>query len=79
MKTAWTSGLNKEKADEIRNDFQAAGVLRERLTTIVQKKIDSTNKDRVLKDSYETPSWPYLQADSNGYIRALEEIRSILE
>lgn len=79
MKTCWTAGLTKEKAEEIRQDFNSSGVLRERLDEIIAKKIASSNRDRTLKNTYDSPNWAYIQADSIGYERALEEIRSILK
>jgi len=79
MKVCWTKGLSPEKKEEVRSDFQASGALRERLASILQEKIDASRKASILKDSYESPNWAYLQADINGFVRALEEIQSILK
>lgn len=79
MKLAWTKGLSAEQKAIIKAEFEATGILRERLSAIVRSKIESSRKDATLKSSYENPNWAYLQADNVGFTRALEEILSILE
>lgn len=79
MKTVWTNGLSTQQKEEMRADFLSAGRLRERGIEIARKKIETARKSSILKDSYESPNWALLQADSCGYIRALEEIISILD
>lgn len=79
MKLAWTKGLSVEQKAIIKAEFDATGILRERLSAIVRSKIESARKDATLKSSYDNVNWPYLQADSVGFVRALEEILSILE
>lgn len=79
MKTAWTAGLKEQEKKEVIEDFKASPALRARLTQMLTKKIDSERGSSLSKISYDSPSWPYLQADTNGYERALREVISLLE
>jgi len=79
MKTTWTKGLNEQQKEEITSSFRSAGRLRERMREIVVEKLRENSKTRVSKSSFENPSWPYFQAESNGYERAMDEILSLLE
>lgn len=79
MKITWTKGLSPEKKEEMKRDFQAAALLRERLTELLRDKSEVTRKGTINKDSYNNSNWAYLQADAVGYQRALEEVISLLE
>lgn len=78
MKITWTKGLSPEKKEEIKRDFLASALLRERLKEILQEKSEVTRKGSISKDAYSNANWAYLQADAVGYQRALDEIISIL-
>lgn len=78
MKTSITAGLSKERQEEVRGAFTASSAFRERLTEILDKKINTTKTSKTSLESYESPSWAYLQADANGYERAIREVISLL-
>lgn len=78
MKTSWTSGLDKNKSGEIRVDFAKAAGMRERLKVILEDKITSSNAASRNKENYALAGWPFLQADSVGYERALREVISLI-
>jgi hypothetical protein len=78
MKTVLTKGLSKDQAAEIEQDFKAAAYLRERLTAILDDKIDALRREVRQKNSYDSPSWAYVQADYIGYERAIYEVISLL-
>lgn len=78
MKTALIKGLKKDQAAEIEQDFKAAAYLRERLTAILEEKVDALRRDIRQKTTYESPSWAYVQADYIGYERAIYEVISLL-
>lgn len=78
MKTVWTSGLNPEQKKEMTSAFNSAGLFRERLTDILEDKINTNRNGSVSKTSYDNPNWAYLQADAVGYERAMKEIISLL-
>ncbi len=78
MKTTWTKGLDAEKTKIISTEFNESKVLRRRLTEILEEKIRVKRTESIAKDGYEKPNWPYFQADTVGYERAMTEIISIL-
>ena len=78
MKSSWTEGLTEQQEGEVRSEYASSPVLRERLGTLINKKIELSQKNARGKDKYESPSWGYLQADAIGYERALSEIISLI-
>ena len=78
MKTALTAGLDPQKTKEVRTEFIGSVALRERLIDVLNGKKDSLRSECTSKQSYESPSWGFLQADCNGYERAMNEIISLL-
>ncbi len=77
MKTVWTQGLkNPTEKEEFEKTVYASKKVLDKLKDIVYNKINGVEKTSV--EDYKSPSWAYLQADKNGYRRALEEITSIL-
>lgn len=79
MKVSWTKGLDDQSKTDIEQSFNSATLLRKRLIDVLQDKIDSANTMARSKSSYDTPNWPYLQADAVGYERALYEIIDLIK
>lgn len=78
MKTVLKKGLTKEQAVEIESDFKASAFFRERLSAILEDKVDALRKEVRQKNSYESPSWAYVQADYIGFERAMFEVISLI-
>jgi hypothetical protein len=78
MKTILTAGLSDLQSEEVTREFSQSGVLRERLIDVLNGKKESLRSEVRSKTSYESPSWAYLQADANGYERAISEVISLL-
>lgn len=78
MKTSLTNTLDKKDIDEANQSFVAGYFFRKLLIDHLNKKIEIGREDTVKKDKYNLASWPYLQADSVGYERALREVISLL-
>lgn len=74
MKQSWTMGLDREVSHDVVQNFKESAVVRRRLVQLLLNKIESSAKEGRMKDLYESPSWPYLQADKRGYERAMQEI-----
>ena len=51
----------------------------EKLETLVTKDIDSTNKAKITIIAYDNPNWVYRQADTNGYLRAMNNILKYID
>jgi len=77
MKTVWTKGLDEEHSSEMRTAFLQGTLVRERIIEIINEKINTSRKERITKDAYETPNWGFKQADACGYERAMQELISI--
>ncbi len=78
MKSVLIAGLTPQSKEEVVASFNASGLLRERLTTILDKKLQASKTTKVSVETYANPSWAYLQADANGYERAIKEVISLL-
>jgi hypothetical protein len=79
VKTLWFKGARdgKEK-EERRLQVVSAENAFKILTEILDNKIKERDVERNLLGCYELPGYPYYQADASGYIRALEEVKSLL-
>jgi hypothetical protein len=79
MKLEWTKGLTEEASKLIKQDYIAAQYLRKRLSELLSEQSDNHRKQLNSKVNYDSPSWAYLQADSVGYQRALEEVINLIK
>lgn len=80
MHIMWTSHI---KDEEEKVDFKAyianSTALLDRLTDIINMKIDAAEKARVSEKGYDNATWPFKQADLNGFVRALNEIKTLTQ
>lgn len=71
MQSSWFKGVPKENYEkrqkEVRSYQNAFDALNELLV----------EEEGTLAD-YQSPSWAYLQADMNGYNRAIKHIRKLI-
>lgn len=79
MKTTWTAGMEAGEKNEFKLSFTASKPVRERLQYLLKKKLDAKSKSTISEEMYSSPNWAYLQSDSIGYQRALQEIMSLLD
>ncbi len=78
MKTAWTKGLEEDSARQIKDSFDAAGLLRKKLAELISDKVGASEKLGLSKDGYDTPNWSLKKADETGYKRAALEIINLI-
>ena len=78
MKTAWQKGLDAQEADEIRLAYIGSHAVRKRLVALLNEKISSQRGSSLSVSKYDSPGWPYLQADAVRYERALNEVISLI-
>lgn len=78
MKKTWTAGVSEQTAEEIKGNFKSSALIRARLTALLNERINAKRTEVISKTSYDSPSWAYLQADANGYERALNEVISLI-
>lgn len=78
MKQCWTKGLTEDKATAVRADFKGCFPTRKRLSEILESKIAEARRISLSKEGYSSPNWAYVQADTVGYERALNDVISII-
>ena len=78
MKKSWLDGLEPDVAKEIRGDFTSSLLVRNRLKTLLENKIEVARKNSLTKDGYEVANWAFKQADNVGYERALREVIELI-
>lgn len=79
MKTVWTSGLDEEKASQLRVEYSSSPVFRARLIEILNSKLDTTLRLERSKEDLDNPNWAIKQAYQLGFERSIEEILNILK
>lgn len=78
MKQSWIKNLSPENARMAEDDYKGSAGARIRLTEMLQDKLRVANTMKIKKDGYELPNWAFMQADYNGYERALQEVISLI-
>lgn len=79
MKTSWTRGLDAQNAKDVTQFYKESVMLRKRLSVMLQHTIEDKRAGQVLESLYESPNWPYLQADRVGYERAIRDIIDLIK
>ena len=74
MQEIWFNGIKKEDREKVRQDIALAHNAFKRLSGILRSKL----KENLVQD-YDKASWPFYQADTNGYNRALTEVLKLME
>jgi hypothetical protein len=76
MQEIWFSGTKRSKEDreKVKQDFALAFNGFKRLAEILSKKQKNN-----LSTDYDKAAWPFLQADTNGYNRALQEVLVLIK
>ena len=78
MLKRWTKGLDETAKKEMQAQLLASSNILGRLEKLVLEDIVASKKSQASKESYESPSWAYLQADSTGEIRAYNKILKLI-
>jgi hypothetical protein len=78
MKSTWVKGLSPQEKLDCESEFRAAARLRERLKGLLEEKVDIARTKARSGNTYDSPNWSLVQADSIGYERAIFEIISII-
>ena len=78
MITRWSSHIKDQKERKnFEGQVRSASVILGRLTNIIDHKID--NLECPSQADYNDASWAYLQADRNGQLRSLLELRKLTD
>jgi len=80
MHIMWTSHIkNEEERKEFKAYIANSSALLDRLTDIINQKISAAEKTRLSEKDYALTTWPFKQADLNGYLRAFNEIKTLTQ
>ena len=79
MKVSLTKGMEKDEAEEFEQMFKESKRLREALVRTLTNEVKVSHEDSLKTTAYTNSAWPYKQAESNGYRRALNKLISLLE
>lgn len=67
----------EEKASFCEKYMESEPVLKA-IVDVIDEKICANRASQLSLKEYDSPAWPYQQADHNAYQRALEEIKRLL-
>lgn len=79
MKMSWINGLSEQEQLDVTQNFKESLVMRRRLKKLLLDLVEETRTQARANANYESPSWPYQQADKIGYERALFKALDLLE
>ncbi len=80
MISAWTKHLKEQaEKDRFSNEILGSKRVLERLTTLLDELKDEADNSELDVKNYDVSNWAYLQADRNGYKRALKIIKRIID
>lgn len=76
INAAWLSTAPKEQHEDLRKYILSCQPLLDRLALIAKRKINASRKSST--GDYDSPGWPYRQADKTGYERAWGELLALV-
>lgn len=80
MKTDWLRNLKtQEEKNEFKQLLSISKPVLDKLNVLCYNKRQAYLDDKVSKPDYTASNWHVVQADNNGYVRALTEIINIIE
>lgn len=75
----WTTHLkDPEEAKRFRQYMYSSKGVLDRLTQILDTKVEELDQLEADVAQYDSPSWAALQADRNGYRRAMRQVKKII-
>lgn len=75
-KVLWTKNLSAEEKEKLQAKLKQAQDVLNRLDEILADKEKDAMK--AAKPDMIDAGWPYVAADNNGYLRAIQEVRNII-
>lgn len=77
MKAIWTKGLSGTDKKQVEDEFARAEAAMSRLLDILGEK--ELKAMRATSPDWIDAGWPYKAADLNGYLRALQEVKTLIK
>lgn len=79
MYTKWTAHLDKDKQHEFKMQVSGAMPVIKRLLSFLEDELTASKEAGLSKSSYDSPAWPYMQADNLGEQRAYNRVIHLLK
>lgn len=79
MYTFWTKGLTEKEEQEFKHLVSASSRVLDKLIDVVKDQDLKVTESRLKREKYDSPCWPYFQADCVGEQRAYKKILQLLE
>jgi hypothetical protein len=79
MFSKWTDHLKDEQKESFQQQIYASKPVLDRFKAVIDEAEESLTKAEISPKSYETTSWAYKQAHSNGFRQALRLMRSFID
>ncbi len=74
----WTSHLATEEEKKSFTEYVlASNGVTDRLVVLLREKVKE--REVFAEGDFKNPSWAYMAADRNGYVRAIQEVIRLLE
>lgn len=77
MKAEWLGTLKGEERENFRLSVQSSKIVLDKLNEIVYNMYKERAREQVT--DYDSPSWAYKQAHTNGYLAALQKILDLVD
>lgn len=79
LSTQWTQHCKtKDEKDALLKTLAGYSTHLDVLHSIIQNKLDALEKESLATSTYDSPSWPFRQADYVGSIRELRNILNLI-
>lgn len=75
----WTKGMSDLEKQEFIQVLGKSVWLTRRIRELLQERLDFLERKETSDKAYENPSWPYLQADTNGGKREVKYLLSLFD
>lgn len=76
LSTGWFIGITPDKKADTVEAIKHSTVVLRQLKLFLEQEMKAL--DRVPLEDYETPAWPYKEADRLGQLRALRKVCALL-
>lgn len=79
MISAWTKHLKtEEEKSRFKNSVLGSKTVLDRLQDLIKEVEDDVDDIELSTKQYAVPNWEYMQADRNGFRRALKTVSKII-
>lgn len=76
LNTGWLVGIDNDKKQDTLESIKSSTIVLRQLKSFLEHEIAALDRNGL--EDYETPSWPYKQADRLGQLRALRKVLALV-